>query len=290
MNNQELIQNSPPQILNPTTSQPDQQTSEKDQQQIFNDVIITSFDEKEKDKSSNTSTNSNSSNSNFKILTKYKEIYVPRIYLMNYEDLTQPPFNNIKNTNYSQQNNNQNAIYNKDYLNYGYNLEQWKIYATEIKNKFDELNDLVKNGKIRLLDPENELEYLMNFPSDYGGLGRIYNDQNYENVKFYDPKDTKQKPVNNNFMSLIKFDEKDHQIWFNLEPNPSSLNNVNNSNKINSNSVNSTFPIFPNKYFYQIFYRNPQNNQMPNIVNFSQIGGNNILGNNETDSQKKSTR
>ena len=290
MNNQELIQNSPTQILNPTTSQPDQQTSEKDQQQIFNDVIITSFDEKEKDKSSNTSTNSNSSNSNFKILTKYKEIYVPRIYLMNYEDLTQPPFNNIKNTNYSQQNNNQNSIYNKDYLNYGYNLEQWKIYATEIKNKFDELNDLVKNGKIRLLDPENELEYLMNFPSDYGGLGRIYNDQNYENVKFYDPKDTKQKPVNNNFMSLIKFDEKDHQIWFNLEPNPSSLNNVNNSNKINSNSVNSTFPIFPNKYFYQIFYRNPQNNQMPNIVNFSQIGGNNILGNNETDSQKKSTR
>ena len=288
MSNQEPVKNSTNQASTPP-SQPAPLNPEKDQQQIYNDVIMTPFDDKEKDKASNISTNSHSSNSNFKILTKYKDIYVPRIYLMNYEDLTQPPFNNIKNTNYSQINNNQNAIYNKDYLNYGYNLEQWKIYATEIKNKFDELNELVKNGKIRLLEPENELEYLMNFPSDYGGLGRLYNDQNYENVKFYDPKDTTQNPMNKNFMSLIKFDEKDHQIWFNLEPNPSSLNNINNGNKINTNSVNSTFPII-NKYFYPIFCRNPQNSQMPNVVNLSQIGTNNtLLGNNEIDSQKKST-
>ena len=291
MNIQEVPKSSANQTANTTNSQVDPISSEKDQQQIYNDVIITSFDDKEKDKVSNISTNSQSTNSNLKILTKYKDIYVPSIYLMNYSDLTQPPFNNIKNTSYSQQvnGNNPNAIYNKDYLNYGYNLDQWKIYANEIKNKFDELNELVKNGKIRLLEPENELEYLMNFPSDYGGLGRIYNDQNYDNVKFYDPKDTTQNPTNKNFMSLIKFDEKDHQIWFNLEPNPSSLNNINNGNKINTNPVNTTFPILPNKYFYPIFYRNPQNPQMPGVI-IPSMQGNNSCGNNEIDSQKKSTR
>ena len=80
-------------------------------------------------------------------------------------------------------------------------------------------------------------------------------------------------------MSLIKFDEKDHQIWFNLEPNPSSLNNkINNSNKPNIN----TYP----KYLF--FYKFPQT--MPTGVNPSISDANNPTGINKVDSQIKDKR
>ena len=124
--------------LNPDEDQTDPLNQTKDDL-----IIITSLDnekEKDKDKVSNISTQTHSTNS-MKLLTKYKDIYVPSIYLINYDDLTQPPFNSMNNTTYSQAaQNNANAIYNKDYLNYRYSLEQWKVYANEIKNKFDELN------------------------------------------------------------------------------------------------------------------------------------------------------
>ena len=166
------------------------------------------------------------------------------------------------------------------YFNYGYNLEQWKTYVNNIKNKFDELNDLVKNGNIRLPEPDNELEYLMAFPSDYGGLGNVQNDQNYENVKFYDPKDTTKNQANKNFMSLIKFEHD--QIWFPLEPNPSSLNKPFNDYIKNINiPVNN--PIlkyyYPNIYFY--FYQNYPNLLFRNNPNNSNNISSTIIPNTE---------
>ena len=238
---------------------------------------------------SSTKTDSISAQNNsftpFKLLTKYKDIYVPSIYLLDYDDINQSPFN-ILSANQSQilpptynpivpiMNNNQNNNILNKYLNYGYNFEQWKIYVNEIKAKFDELNDLVKNGNIRLPDPENELEYLMAFPSDYGGLGNVQNDQYYENVKFYDPKDTTKNQGNKNFMSLIKFEHD--QTWFPLDP--SSLNKqFNDINKIINPPVNTYM-----KFFYQpnFFIRNPNSNNPQNTVisiNTEQIG---INGNN----------
>ena len=268
--------------MNPIQSNPNESQAAPLNQTKDDIIIITSLDnekEKDKDKVSNISTQTHSTNS-MKFLTKYKDIYVPSIYLMNYDDMTQPPFNSIKNTTYSQAaQNNPTAIYNKDYINYGYSLEQWKVYANEIKNKFDELNELVKNGKIRLPEPDNELEYIMNFPSDYGGLGRVHNDQNYENVKFYDPKDSQNG--NKSFMSLIKFDEKDHQIWFNLEPNPSSLNNnINIGNKINTNSYIPKYFFFPYGY--------PQT--IPTGVSASISDVNNLIVANKVNPQNKNQR
>ena len=238
---------------------------------------------------SSTKTDSISAHNNsftpLKLLTKYKDIYVPSIYLLDYNDINQSPFN-ILSANQSQiltptynpivpiMNNNQNNNILNKYLNYGYNFEQWKIYVNEIKAKFDELNDLVKNGNIRLPDPENELEYLMAFPSDYGGLGNVQNDQYYENVKFYDPKDTTKNQGNKNFMSLIKFEHD--QTWFPLDP--SSLNKqFNDINKIINPPVNTYM-----KFFYQpnFFIRNPNSNNSQNTVisiNTEQIG---INGNN----------
>ena len=238
---------------------------------------------------SNNLNNAENSQTSFKLLTKYKDIYVPTIYLLDYNDLSKSPFNIIAaNSNQIQSynqfgqaiNNNQNNNILNKYLNYGYNFEQWKKYVNDIKAKFDELNELVKNGVIRLPDPDNELEYLMAFPSDYGGLGNVQNDQNYENVKFYDPKDTSKNQANKNFMSLIKFEHD--QIWFPLEPNPSSLN------KQQFNDYNKIINFSPNMKYYlpQNFFRNPN---VPSTIVSNQeiINGNSSNAKNENDQNKE---
>ena len=176
----------------------------------------------------------NNINYNLKFLIKYKNIYVPKIFLINYNDANQYPpkgiINNSQNINpngfniysflfpFSFSSYQNNSEY-KDYLNYGYNFDQWKKYATDIRNKFDELNDLVEKSKIKLPEPYNELDYLMSLPSDFGGLGNLYNEHEYENVKFYDPKNPENK--NKNIMKEIKFERK--MKWFNLNPNTESI-------------------------------------------------------------------
>ena len=171
-------------------------------------------------------------NFNLKILTKYKEIYVPKIFLLDYNDTSKYPPKNLncdneslsQNLNFNKctfpffnfNNNNNNNNTCKEYLNYGYNFEQWKEYVNKIRNKFDELNDYVIKGKIRLPEPYNELEYLFALPSDYGGLGYIYNEHKYKNVKFYDPKIPENK--GKKFMKQVRIERK--MTWFPLQPNP----------------------------------------------------------------------
>ena len=154
-------------------------------------------------------------NMNLKYLEKYKEVYIPKIYLMEYNDPKKYEYepDNISST--------QNFInfQNNPYFNYGYNIEQWKKYVDKIRSKFDELNELVKKGKIRLPEPNNEMEYLMALPSDFGGLGELYHEDKYENLKFYNPKEPEN--ANKPFMKQIKFDRK--ETWFPLKPNPESF-------------------------------------------------------------------
>ena len=216
----------------------------------------------------------NSNTQPMKILTKYKDIYVPSIFLLDYTDTTKEPFNTF---NQNQQQQAQSPQMFNKYFNYGYNFEQWKKYVTEIRSKFDELNELVKSKTIILPSPENELEYLMAFPSDYGGLGDIYEDQKYENLKLYDPKDTSKNKDNKSFMELIKFE---HDTWFPLEPNPQSLNKYNNKDIIKN--INP-FVYLPN---IQNNFLNSNLNQ-PTTVSKTD---NNINGNNgdiKTDQNKK---
>ena len=184
----------------------------------------------------------NSNTQPMKILTKYKDIYVPSIFLLDYTDTTKEPFNTF---NQNQQQQAQSPQMFNKYFNYGYNFEQWKKYVTEIRSKFDELNELVKSKTIILPSPENELEYLMAFPSDYGGLGDIYEDQKYENLKLYDPKDTSKNKDNKSFMELIKFE---HDTWFPLEPNPQSLNKYNNKDIIKNINPFVYPPIIQNNF------------------------------------------
>ena len=216
----------------------------------------------------------NSNTQPMKILTKYKDIYVPSIFLLDYTDTTKEPFNTFSQNQQQQAQSPQ--MFNK-YFNYGYNFEQWKKYVTEIRSKFDELNELVKSKTIILPSPENELEYLMAFPSDYGGLGDIYEDQKYENLKLYDPKDTSKNKDNNSFMELIKFE---HDTWFPLEPNPQSLNKYNNKDIIKNINPFVYPPIIQNNFL------NSNLNQ-PTTVSKTD---NNINGNNgdiKADQNKK---
>ena len=216
----------------------------------------------------------NSNTQPMKILTKYKDIYVPSIFLLDYTDTTKEPFNTF---NQNQQQQAQSPQMFNKYFNYGYNFEQWKKYVTEIRSKFDELNELVKSKTIILPSPENELEYLMAFPSDYGGLGDIYEDQKYENLKLYDPKDTSKNKDNKSFMELIKFE---HDTWFPLEPNPQSLNKYNNKDIIKNINPFVYPPIIQNNFL------NSNLNQ-PTTVSKTD---NNINGNNgdiKTDQNKK---
>ena len=292
-----------PYMINPNISQPQMQNVYNANAQMTNNMNIKSnitADNSSTKPESNNGQNNISNATPFKLLTKYKDIYVPTIYLMDYNDTSKAPFNLFASNQTQNQtqtynqitgqmmNNNQNnSIFNK-YFNYGYNFEQWKAYVNDIKSKFDELNDLVKNGNIRLPEPDNELEYLMAFPSDYGGLGNVQNDQNYENVKFYDPKDTTKNQANKNFMSLIKFEHD--QIWFPLEPNPSSLNKPINDYK---NIINSPYM----KYYYQnypnlLFRNNPNNSNnisstiLPNTEQKTN-NGNNSSNKKENDQNKK---
>jgi hypothetical protein len=206
----------------------------------------------------------NSNPQPMKILTKYKDIYVPSIFLLDYTDTTKEPFNTFNQNQQQQAQSSQ--IFNK-YFNYGYNFEQWKKYVTEIRSKFDELNELVKSKTIILPSPENELEYLMAFPSDYGGLGDIHEDQKYENLKLYDPKDTSKNKDNKSFMELIRFE---HDTWFPLEPNPQSLNK-NNYKDIYKNINPSVIP--------SIIQNNFLNSNIKQQTNVSKTD-NNIIGNN----------
>ena len=291
-----------PYIVNPTISQTQIQNTNpnaviQNAQNIQSNNIPEDVSTKIDSNSNNTNLEQNNSSAPLKLLTKYKDIYVPSIYLLDYNDITKVPFNILAANQAQNQtpvynqigqpiNHNQNNSLLNKYLNYGYNFDQWKVYVNDIKAKFDELNDLVKNGNIRLPDPENELEYLMAFPSDYGGLGNVQNDQNYENVKFYDPKDTSKNPANKNFMSLIRFDHD--QTWFPLDPNPSSLNKQINDNIKNINS-------FVNNPYMKIYYppnflirnsNNPQNTVISH--NTEQIGtiGNNSIKNGQNEKER----
>ena len=187
------------------------------------------------------------------------------------------PYINPQIVNQNQQQQAQSPQMFNKYFNYGYNFEQWKKYVTEIRSKFDELNELVKSKTIILPSPENELEYLMAFPSDYGGLGDIYEDQKYENLKLYDPKDTSKNKDNKSFMELIKFE---HDTWFPLEPNPQSLNKYNNKDIIKNINPFVYPPIIQNNFL------NSNLNQ-PTTVSKTD---NNINGNNgdiKADQNKK---
>jgi hypothetical protein len=102
----------------------------------------------------------------------------------------------------------------------------------------------------------------MNFPSDYGGLGDVFNDQYYENVNLFEKKCALQK--------LIPV-ERSGQMAVPLET-PSNINityrtNSNITNTTNSVPLNNYFPVSQGTFLYPTF---PMNNQI-NLTSYAQM-------------------
>ncbi len=193
----------------------------------------------------------------FPILSKYKDIYIPSIYTLNLKEMNDAPWK-------------KNNVNISDYFNYGYTEENWIEHSEEIKSKLDEFNTLIKENKYILPSANDELNYLFSFPSDYGGLGDVFKDQNYENVNFFENKTNVNK-----LAPLVRLHNQ--QVYVNLESgNQNIFNNTNiinyfpfnipssiNPNRINPSVINPSNP-FPNfnfglnnfnsKYIYFYFF------------------------------------
>lgn len=112
----------------------------------------------------------------------------------------------------------------------------WKKHSSVIQSKFEHLCDLVAQQKYIVPKLKNEFNYLLNFPSDYGGLGDVLSDQQYDNVNFYEMK------VNSHQLApLIRIDHD--QLYVPLEISTPNLN----SN--NGNIHNNYVPLIPNSNF-----------------------------------------
>lgn len=185
------------------------------------------------------------------ILTKYKDIYIPSIYLMDYS----------KNTEEYAKDNLDTATLSK-YFNYNFNFEKWSEFCRKIRLKFDDLNNKVKDGSIILPENplDNKLEYLMNFPSDYGGLGKLFDEQKYNNLFLFDKKIKYAQYEDKNFMEIMEIQAYSDPTFPIDKINPYKRNNK----AMQKLAVypGMKYPIYPN-YYYYYYYKNP------NMVNMN---------------------
>ena len=103
---------------------------------------------------------------------------------------------------------------------------------------------MIKEKKISLPSIKNELDYLLKFPSDYGGLDEVFKEQNFENVNFFDNK------INAiNLAPLVRYNL---QCYVNLEIRNHNINNyfnITNFNPFNPSTSNNTNLLVNNKNF-----------------------------------------
>lgn len=107
------------------------------------------------------------------------------------------------------------------------------------------------------------MKYLFDLPSDYGGLGEILDDLNYENLNLYEHKYNKNK-------NIPPIEIINGQCFVPLESKRETLNNINGNNNVNNfhplNNINHVpgIPPYPmNPLYYQMWMRT--NYPMPEI-------------------------
>lgn len=70
--------------------------------------------------------------------------------------------------------------------------ETWTKYSQKILSKFPQLKKAIKEGRLQL--PKGNIKkYIYDFPSDYGGLGEVLEEREYEKVNFFENKVNKNK-------------------------------------------------------------------------------------------------
>ncbi len=102
---------------------------------------------------------------------------------------------------------------------------------------------MLKEKEIGLPSIKNELDYLLKFPSDYGGLDEVFKEQNFENVNFFDNK------INViNLAPLVRYNQ---QCYVKLEIKNYNINNnlnITNFNPLNPSSSNHTNLLVNEKF------------------------------------------
>lgn len=211
------------------------------------------------------------------IFMKHNNIYLPKIFINNYDQILEK----IDDDSAS------------EYFNFGFNVSDWRSFKEKIKANFNNLVVLVKQNKIKLeYKKDDELNYLMNLPSDFGGLGEAFQDNVYSNVNFFN------KKTNCFRMENIKFDKE--PAFYTLERTSKNLELFNKSYYFNNTNCSPPFniPFYnypPNfncfKYFLQpnCFY-NPKliDNQQTSFYNqyfnyyTNNLSNNNNASNNNT--------
>jgi len=113
----------------------------------------------------------------------------------------------------------------------------WNKYVKKITNKFTHLKKAIIENQIKLPNTRDLLNYTANFPADYGGMGEILEERNYENLNFFDQKLSKIKttPVIEIKQGSVYVPLECRNEILNINFNPTT--NVNNFSSINTNII-----------------------------------------------------
>jgi hypothetical protein len=99
---------------------------------------------------------------------------------------------------------------------------------------------------------EDILNYIFNFPSDFGGVGEVYEDEKYENLNFFDYKTkSKQLPCTdiNQFIPL----EMSHSNALHKPVTMPQPNVINYYNPVNQYMIYNN-PVMMNEYYRRMMY------------------------------------
>jgi len=113
----------------------------------------------------------------------------------------------------------------------------------QMKEKLPDLQKKIQDEQFELTNENKLKKYMYSFPGDYGGLGDILNQNNYENVRFFEAKMT----LNDEGKSFPILDYQngrfnyslDKPIVWNVSNGTQHNNHVN--NLVNNNIQNNNF-------------------------------------------------
>lgn len=123
----------------------------------------------------------------------------------------------------------------------GFTELAWTKYAGNIREKFDLLNKLIEENRIKLKYNKKVLNYIFNLPSDFGGVSEVFEDNKYENLNIFEK-------MNKN-RSFPNIDIKQGIVYVPLENhNEGNISNNILNNNINLINPNSTPANMPNPF------------------------------------------
>lgn len=109
------------------------------------------------------------------MLKRYDGVFLPRIYLKQYDKDEAKPWKDGKARDF-------------EFFNFGFNEKSFSNFSKKVKSKASRLRKMIEMKAIELPDPSNELEYLFALPADFGGFGDVYDVREYSAVNLFENK------------------------------------------------------------------------------------------------------